>query len=111
MTYTQELGYTTDRAKDTASVEKLVGKETEMLDTDLYLAERTMQMSVAEHLQQAKSRSLARLVAGEPQAWLSRHGYRALREMGRQLVALGTWLESLGLPQSPSLQSRMGESR
>jgi hypothetical protein len=111
MTDTQNPGYTTGRAKDTTSVEKLVGKETGMLDTNPYLAERSMQMSVAEHLQQARSRSLTRLVAGEPQTWLSRHCYQALREMGRQLVALGTRLESLGLPQSPSLQSRMGESR
>jgi hypothetical protein len=82
-----------------------------MSDIDLYLAERTMQMSVAEHLQQARARRLARLIAGEPQSWLSRHWYRALREMGRQLVALGTRLERLGVTQSPSLQSRMGESQ
>ena len=85
-----------------------------MSGDDLYLAERTMHMRVAEEHRRADERLLQRLAREGRLAGEARPSNRLLYRLGCALTALGQRLERYGLPPSqrlPEVPSGVGGGR
>jgi hypothetical protein len=76
-----------------------------------YLAERIMEMRVAEALRQAEIRRLLHAAGVDTRGWASRQACWLLARLGRLLVALGHRLQQYGSPQAGSFaEQRLGEA-
>ena len=76
-----------------------------MLTEDFYLAQRMMEIRVAEQLREAETRRLIHLMGGGQSAWLTRMACWLLCHVGRALVSLGQWLQRSAAPGSLTLES------
>ncbi len=75
---------------------------------DVYIAEQTMDQSVAERLHQAETRRLVRQLTPSRQNGLSREGRWLVCKLGYLLVTLGAWLERFGQPASCRAEGETG---
>lgn len=71
--------------------------------SDLYTAERLMEMRVKEALEQAEVRRLLREAGVRQQGFLQRQSRWLVSWIGCLLMALGQWLLNYALPQSAPL--------
>jgi hypothetical protein len=74
-----------------------------MLSVDSYLAQRMIEIKVAEAFREAETRRLIHQMGGGQPTWLVRTTCWLLCQVGRALVSLGRWLQRSATPRSVSL--------